>query len=391
MTAFNLQTEIKPLPATDCNISDSARCGPSSHPPSEPHDKAGYRVCSFVDRFHNTQVGAVPCVKTELTIVDLLGTVRVRLGINRNQYKIPPGLYCTGTPDSNAPVLLTANYKLSFDNLRKNLTGLDCWIIVLDTRGVNVWCAAGKKTFSTSEIIRQINRTEIQKLVTHRQLILPQLGAPGVSALQVRKNTGFKVLYGPIRAIDIKKFLHNNKKATPDMRKVTFSLPERLVLIPLEIAFMLRTSCILLCGLFFLSGISQNIFSIHQAWDRWLIISSAYGAGLLSGTVLVPALLPWIPGKSFYIKGLLTGLIAVTLLLLHLFNTISPLEKIAIASGILTLSSYTAMNFTGATPFTSPSGVEKEMRRGIPLQIIGFILCLTTWTIAPFFQETIKI
>ena len=113
---------------------------------------------------------------------DHVGTIRARLGISRDRYRVAPGLYIVGKPGAESPVLVTANYKLSFDSLRKELGGIDAWILVLDTMGVNVWCAAGKRTFSTEEVIRQVNGVGLDKLVTHRELILPQLGAPGVSA-----------------------------------------------------------------------------------------------------------------------------------------------------------------------------------------------------------------
>ena len=75
---------------------------------------------------------------TELTVSDILGTWKARWGINRMNYKVEPGLYCIGKPDSNSPVLVTANYKMSFDMLRKELNGIDAWILVLDTKGINV-------------------------------------------------------------------------------------------------------------------------------------------------------------------------------------------------------------------------------------------------------------
>ncbi len=359
-------------------------CGSPPEPPSDPHEKAGYQISPYIDGFHEVELRSIPRIKTRLQPADWLGMVKVRLGIARNSYKVAPGLYCSGNPDYNSPVLVTANYKFSFDCLRKNLVELDSWIIVLDTRGVNVWCAAGKKTFSTSELIRQVKETGIKDLVVHNELILPQLAAPGVSALFVKKHTGFKVVYGPVQATDLKQFLSDNKKATPEMRQITFSLGERLVLIPLEIVFMLRSSFIALLALFFISGICANFFSLEQAWLRWPLISSAYGAGFLSGTVLVPLLLPWIPGRSFYLKGILMGIPATALILFFLGDKISILEIVALGLGALSISSYTAMNFTGATPFTSPSGVEKEMRRGIPLQIIALVISLVAWASAPF-------
>jgi hypothetical protein len=47
-------------------------------------------------------------------------------------------------------------------------------------------------------------------------------------------------------------------------------------------------------------------------------------------------------------------------------------------------ASYLAMNFTGATPYTSLSGVEKEMRRGLPVQCFSVLLSLLLWIAAPF-------
>ena len=55
-----------------------------------------------------------------------------------------------------SPVLVSANYKLSFDCLRSELTGFNAWMLVLDTRGVNVWCSAGKGTFGTNEIVGRV-------------------------------------------------------------------------------------------------------------------------------------------------------------------------------------------------------------------------------------------
>jgi hypothetical protein len=79
--------------------------------------------------------------------------------------------------------------------------------LILDTKGINVWCAAGKGTFGTDELVGRILKTGLSEIVSHRKLVLPQLGAPGVSAHEVTKQTGFSVVYGPVRAKDIKAFL----------------------------------------------------------------------------------------------------------------------------------------------------------------------------------------
>lgn len=143
-----------------------------------------------------TDAGMVPQIADQLTFADTMGSWKARWGIGRMSYKINPGIYAVGTPDSSSDVLVTANYKLTFDALRKELTGLNLWILVLDTKGINVWCAAGKGTFGTKELINQINKTRLSEIVSHRNLILPQLGAPGVIAHEVTRMTAFRLNMG---------------------------------------------------------------------------------------------------------------------------------------------------------------------------------------------------
>ena len=121
-------------------------------------------------------------VSSSLTWKDEWGAFKVRWGIGRMNYAVDPGLYALGEPDSSSPVLVTANYKLSFDRLRQALPNRQAWILVLDTKGINVWCAAGKGTFGTGELVERIRASSLEQVVNHRDLILPQLAAPGVAA-----------------------------------------------------------------------------------------------------------------------------------------------------------------------------------------------------------------
>ena len=363
---------------------DTPCCGPKPGPPSSPFEKPGYRMLHFVRDFSETEIGPVPEVATTLKFADFAGTIKARLGIFRHKYRVSPGLYCVGKPGADSPILVTANYKLSFDSLRQELASVDAWILVLDTRGVNVWCAAAKRTFSTQEVIRQVNRAGLEKLVSHRGLILPQLGAPGVSAQEVKKGCGFKVIWGPIRAEDLKTFLSNGYQAETGMRRITFSIGERIILIPVELSLIVKPSLAILLAVFVISGISPEIFSLSAAWFRGLHGAASYLYGLLAGAIAVPILLPWLPVKQFYIKGMLTGLLGGIFLILSLGADISRLEAVTMLLLTTAVSSYAAMNFTGATPYTSPSGVEKEMRQGIPIQVIALVGAIVTWVAAPF-------
>ncbi len=173
-------------------------------------------------------------VQTRLTAANRWDHFLARIGVKRNEHRVEPGLYALGNPTPDSPVFVSANYTLSFDALRSSLEGFDGYILVLDTKGINVWCAAGKGTFGTDEIVKQVFETQLKEVVTHRKLILPQLGAPGVAAHEVKKRTGFWVEYGPVRAADLPEYLKTHK-ASPEMRKVEFTLRDRLVLIPVDV------------------------------------------------------------------------------------------------------------------------------------------------------------
>lgn len=311
------------------------------------------------------------------TLADRLGTWKVRWGINRMNHTVVPGLYRLGQPDKDAPVLVTANYKMSFDMLRRELKARNLWLLVLDTKGINVWCAAGKGTFGTEEIVRQVKRTALASRVSHRKLILPQLGAPGVSAREVRRQSGFSVVYGPVRAADLPAYLDNGGTATPVMRRVRFSFMDRLVLSPIEIVSGIKPLLLILGAMFLLNALGLSMFDRFEA--------AVLVVGLLSGALLVPVLLPWIPGRSFSLKGLLMGAVAALGLLVAvgfqpvgaavLPNSTSPGWVLATSGTmvLLAVSSYLGMNFTGCSTYTSPSGVRKEMKWAVPLQA-GLVL-----------------
>lgn len=337
-----------------------------------------------MDGFVRTPVGHVPRIRTRLGLPDHLGSVRARVGIARNQYKVNPGLYCTGSPEAKSPVLVTANYKLSFDALRKTLTGVDAWILVVDTRGINVWCAAGKGTFSEEEVAYQALKTRLAEIVSHRELILPQFAATGVASHKLKNKCGFKGIFGPLRATDLRQFLDGNKQADETMRAVTFTLGERLVLVPVEIALIWKPFILVTLTVFLLAGISPGIYSIDAALARGMTAAGATVTSILAGALATPALLPWIPGRQFWLKGVQTGAVA-GLAYLFLFPAGGSLAgDIGLWLWMVASSSYMAMNFTGATPFTSLSGVEREMRRGLPIQISFVLLALVLWLSAPF-------
>ncbi len=332
-----------------------------------------------------TRTGRIPIVATSLNGSDLWGTVKARLGLGRMKYKIEPGLYAVGEPNEKAPVFVTANYKMSFDYLRKELSEVDGWILVLDTKGINVWCAAGKGTFGTDELVSRVCKTQLKKIINHHQLILPQLGAVGVSAHRVRELSGFKVIFGPVRAHDIPEFIRLGKKATEKMRTVHFSLLNRLVLTPVEIIHGAKYLLIASVAFFILSGLNSSGISFQLMADLGRLPIVALIAAFMSGTFFTPLFLPLLPTKAFASKGWL--MIVPVFLMFQFFPeflSLTVVEKISWFFMMSAISSFFAMNFTGSSTFTSLSGVKKEMKVAVPLQIVSFAGGFIGWLLKRF-------
>ena len=295
--------------------------------------------------------------QSRLTALNRWDHFLARVGVRRGGHRVEPGLYALGSPTSDSPVFVSANYTLSFDALRSSLDGIDGYILVLDTKGINVWCAAGKGTFGTDEIVNRVFATQLKEVVAHRKLILPQLGAPGVAAHEVKKRTGFWVEYGPVRAADLPEYL-KTRKATPEMRKVKFSLRDRLVLIPVDVIQTFLPMLAAAIILYFVGG--------------W-ISSLAAVVAVLTGTVLFPVLLPWIPTHNFSTKGFLLGVLtaipfALSPFLRHpdwtWYHRLGQALEFLLAMPAVT--AFIALNFTGSSTFTSRSGVKREMFAYIP-------------------------
>ena len=98
----------------------------------------------------------VPALSTTLSWHDTLKRWSLRWGVGRGSSIVAPGLYRIGDPSPSSAVLVTCNYRMTVDLVRRDLAGNNCWLLVLDTFGVNVWCAAGKGTFGTDELVRRI-------------------------------------------------------------------------------------------------------------------------------------------------------------------------------------------------------------------------------------------
>jgi hypothetical protein len=330
------------------NAGSSCSCTP------DPRTKS----CSCLT--DNQRVPEIRTTTSTITFTDRLDHVLTRWGWKRENHRVEPGLYRLGNPDPDAPVFASANFTLSFDALRSALAGSDAWILVLDTKGINVWCAAGKGTFGTEELVRSIGCSGLPGVIRHRKIILPQLGAPGISWPEVMRRSKFQVEYGPVRAKDLPEYLKTHT-ATPAMRRVEFPLKDRLVLTPVEFVHTALAMVIVAALLWFLAGPVAALAAV---------------SAVLAGTVLFPALLPYIPTKDFSTKGLILGLV-IAIPFAVSFSTNPALPGWANAAGaamalliVPAVIAYFALNFTGCTTFTSRTGVKKEIFRYMPVMAL---------------------
>jgi hypothetical protein len=312
-------------------------------------------------------------VGTTLRFADRFGAWKARWAIGRMRHRVEPGLYAVGNPTPESLVFVSANYKMSFDRLRSNLDGRDGWILVLDTKGINVWCAAGKGTFGTDELVGRIEAVRLGDVVSHDTLVVPQLGATGVSAHEVKRRSGYRVVYGPVRAEDLPAFLDAGMKASAEMRRVRFDFRDRIVLVPVELAMSLRYLLLAAVVLAALGGIGTGGYLLARVESVGLWQAVLFVGAFVLGSVLLPALLPWLPGRAFSTKGIWVGL-AVALATVavaqvaraHVFGVASAAGWLLL---LVAVASFSAMNFTGASTYTSLSGVRREMRIAVPMQI----------------------
>jgi hypothetical protein len=299
-----------------------------------------------------------------LTFSDKFDHFLARWGVNRMGHRVEPGLYRIGNPLPDSPVFASANYSLSFDALRSSLTGVDGYILVLDTKGINVWCAAGKGTFGSAELVRQILATGLAGIVSHKKIIVPQLGAPGISWPEVLRKSGFMVEYGPVRAADLREYL-KTRSATLEMRTVRFPLRDRLVLAPVELVMAGLPTIIAAVVLFFLAGPVASLAAV---------------TAVLTGTVLFPALFPFIPTHDYSSRGLILGIVMAVPFAVFFASFPGLSGWTPILAGVTPLlimpavTAYLALNFTGSTPYPSRTGVKKEIFRYVPVMAVMAVM-----------------
>jgi len=207
-----------------------------------------------------------------------------------------------------------------------------------------------------------------------------------VAAHAVKKRSGFGVRFGPINAGDLPAYIDAGFKATSKMRLKTFLLKERAVLIPIELVETIKPTLIIAPILFLLAGIGGPGGFWANALRDGSFAVMAFVSAVVAGSVLNPLLLPYLPGRAFSTKGLWLGAaVAIAVLALQSADLSIWAGRLGAVGWMLIIpavTAYLAMNFTGASTYTSLSGVNREMRWALPLEIGMGLSGLVVWVVS---------
>lgn len=252
-------------------------------------------------------------------------------------HRAPTGLVPIGRPDRSAPVLLTGNFTLTVRRLKQALAGRDAWLLCANSKGINVWCAAGGGHLTHHDVISVIRTSGIERHVDHREIVLPQLCATGVERRRITEATGWKTRWGPARLEDLPAFLDRGCRVRKEQRFMRFPLWERL-----EMATMWGAPMLLLGGpvIAWLFGIATFIGAASA------VISIVGGLFVLLPWLRVTGRLRWVTFAFFAGTG--GGLGSFVLWTL---GQASSAHLFAVATVALAAMALLSVDLTGTTPW----------------------------------------
>jgi hypothetical protein len=300
----------------------------------------------------------------------------------KDHIAIEPGVYHSGSPLSSSPVIVTANYEYTYYRLMRDLRNVDAWVLCVDSRGINVWCAARGDDFGNPQLIEAVNATDLKDHISHHQLILPQLSAGGVSIPTLPKSFPFSIKYGPVWSKLLPKYLQEKPKNKPlEMRLAIFNWSKRIEAGFTHVQFLLRQflfwpSIMLLFLLvplyFLLSGIGFVIIQRLLAFMSWIWVGT-----ILTGWIIA-ILFPLTNYTPLFIKkGIVFGIISSvfgTILFWFIFN--SWIYLIPTSLFLFWLGFFSTMSFSGYTMTSSPNNIRKEYPMFVKIHKIFISLSL---------------
>lgn len=302
---------------------------------------------------------------------------------------IEPGIYQSGTPDEKSPIIVTANYLYTYIKVMRSLKGIDAWVLCVDSKGINVWCAARGDNFGNKQLIEAVGATDIAKITKKKTMILPQLAAGGIAAPVLKSEAPdfpFNILYGPIWAKHLPKFLKERPARKPDKMKLAkFTASHRLRAAITHTTFLIRkiflmpsfVLFLILLGLALFNTIDMNkLWLVGEIW-LWIIITNAIIMIIFPITNFT---------RKFITKGLIYGTINVFLLssVSWLFHGSLPFLLLS-SCFYFWLAFFSTMSYSGYTMATSPSEIQDEYPSFSKINMIVLIISLVTLAVGIIF------
>lgn len=355
------------VPCAVQSIADrlTAQKGPSDAPPAD--------LAAAEPATPEAAIGApvdheIPRLRHQMTLRSILVDLWAILFRILPPYpKVAPGLYRVGEPDRTSPVLVTGNFDLTVRRVVRTLdvarseTGhsVDCWLLVADSSGINVWCAAGGGYFTADDVITAVRASGVEDVVDHHALILPQLCANGVDGWRIRKELRWGVHWGPARAEDIPAYLESGRQKTDTMRWVTFPLKDRLEMILVTLGFY---------GLLILIPVA-----LFWRTMLWPVSISMIGLSLFYAVTM-----PWLPGRDGLVKSIPLAVIALIGLFAYsaFFGHLPPRRLFNWTVGLTGLSVFTSAELQGMSPL-----MRGEQANWTWEAVIGVALAAVYWLV----------
>lgn len=260
---------------------------------------------------------------------------------------VKPGLRKVGNPNRSSPVLVTCNFELTVRIVTKTLEhhGIDAWLLVAPTKGVNAWCAGGAGDFTADTVVSIIKTSGIEDRVDHRVLILPQLAANGINIWSVKERTGWRPRFGPADIKNFPAYLESGKARTErEDRIVEFKIKDRFVM-GTNLGF--NVSLLLILPLLLLS------IWIPSLWWKTLPL-------LFVLSTLASLLVFWLPGKIGVQKGIALGVfsMAVFTWVCNIIGPVEPWSVLGWNTWILMVSAFIGYDLPSWSPLWRQDPIE---------------------------------
>jgi acetyl-CoA decarbonylase/synthase complex subunit gamma len=125
--------------------------------------------------------------------------------------QMEPKVYEVGEVTDKSPVIITTNFSLTYFSVEGEVEAsrIPSYILAVDTEGQSVLTAYAAEKFTAEDTAAAMKKFELDKLVSHKKVIIPGFVAVMSGALQ--EESGWEVLVGPREATGIPAFLRTWK------------------------------------------------------------------------------------------------------------------------------------------------------------------------------------